>query len=195
MLRGKYLLHEDGDPTKLSEVGKHWMAGLVAHAPAITVLMSPTVNCINSLKTWSFSPINATWGIDNRSVAIRVRINGSEGTYIENRLGSAGCNPYLSLAATVAAGIDGIINQLELPPPVIRNAYDEEDLPPNTQPLPTKMEDALQALLDDKVICDALGEDFIKCFTTAKKHDIKVEKDALERGDKNWEFDYFFRFL
>ena len=189
------LLYDHNDPTKLSEVGKHWIAGLVAHAPAITVLTSPTVNCIKRLKPWTVSPINATWGMDNRTVAFRVKINGEQGTYFENRIGAAGCNPYLSLAATVAAGFDGIVNKLELPPAVTRNAYREEDLPPNTQPLPTTMEDALQALLDDKVICDALGEEFMKCFTAAKKHDIKVEKEALAKGEENWEFNYFFRYL
>ena len=190
----KSLLYDESDPTKLSEVGKHWVAGLVAHAPAITVLMSPTVNCLKRFKPFTGSPINATWGMDNRSAAIRVKVNGEKGTYIENRIGAAGGNPYLSLAATVAAGIDGIVNKLELPVEP-KNAYDEEDIPPNTQPLPTNMEDALQAFLDDKVICDALGEEFVKCFTAAKKHDIKVEKEALAKGEENWEFNYFFRYL
>ena len=190
------LIFDEHSPMKLSKVAKHWLAGLVAHGPAISLLMGPTVNCLKRLKAAFFCPKNSTWGIDNRSVAFRVKFNGGKGTYFENRIGAAGCNPYLSLAATVAAGIDGIVNELELPPPVSGSAYEEADLPPNTKPLPTEMEDALQALLDDKVICDALGKEFIKCFTAAKKHDIEVaKKEALAGGDEDWEFKYFFYYL
>ena len=189
------LLYDDKSPTGLSELGRYWMAGILAHAPAITVLMAPTVNCLKRITPLGMCPVNSTWGMDNRTCAVRVKIRGAEGTYLENRIGAAGCNPYLSLAATVAAGIDGIVNKLELPPKVTGNAYRFEDLPQNTQALPADMKDALEALLDDKVICDALGEEFIKCFTAAKRHDINVEKNALARGECDWEFKHFFYYL
>ena len=96
------LIFDEQSPMKLSKVAKHWLTGLVAHGPAISLLMGPTVNCLKRLKAAAFCPKNSTWGIDNRSVAFRVKFNGGKGTYFENRIGAAGCNPYLSLAATVA---------------------------------------------------------------------------------------------
>ena len=87
---------------------------------------------------WYF-PINATWGADNRTVHLRVKINEGRGTYIENRTSAAGSNPYITMAATVAAGLDGIINKYE-PPQQVRptgNAYDADDVPPNTASLPS----------------------------------------------------------
>ncbi|XP_072175643.1 lengsin-like [Diadema setosum] len=195
-LEGKTpLTYDSGDPQGLSQTAKWWIAGLLAHSPAIQILMEPTVNCLKRTQPFKFCPVNATWGIDNRSCAMRVKVNGGQGTYIENRMGSAGCNPYLALAATVAAGMDGIINKLPLPPECTGNAYIERDVPPKTPALPVNTEDALQALRNDEVISEALGEDFIKCFSAIRINEAKVEKEALEKGDAKWEFNYFHEYL
>ena len=189
------LLYNESDPLSLSEIGQHWIAGILAHAPAIEVLMAPTVNCLTRVKPHTFSPVNATWGFDNRTCDIRVKINGPEGTYIEHRAGASGCNPYLSLAATVAAGIDGIVSKLKLPPAVTGDACEEANIPPKTPNLPTNMEDALRALTDDVTICDALGKDFIKCFTAVKMAEYKRAKEAEAKGDRDWAFNFFFEYL
>ncbi|XP_071486180.1 lengsin-like [Diadema antillarum] len=189
------LMFDSSDPQGLSQSAKWWIAGLLAHSPAIQILMEPTVNCLKRTQPFNFCPVNATWGIGNRSCAMRVKVNGGQGTYIENRMGSSGCNPYLALAATVAAGMDGIINKLPLPPECTGNAYIERDVPPKTPVLPVNTEDALQALGNDEVISEALGEDFIKCFSAIRINEAKIEKEALEKGDGNWEFDYFHEYL
>ena len=189
------LLFDAESPSGLSELGQHWIAGILAHAPALQVLMAPTVNCIKAIKPWKLGPTNATWGLDNRTTLLRVRIDGEKGTYIENRAGAAGSNPYLSLAATVAAGLDGIINKYEPPPQVTGSAYVADDVPPNTPGLPNNMEDALKALADDVVIRDALGEEFIKSFIAVKMHEAKLEREALAKGQTNWDIDYFFDIL
>ncbi|XP_072171094.1 lengsin-like [Diadema setosum] len=195
-LEGKTpLLYDSSDPQGLSQIAKWWIAGLLAHSPAIHILMEPTVNCLKRTQPFKFCPVNATWGMDNRSCAIRVKVNGGKGTYIENRMGASGCNPYLVLAATVAAGMDGITNRLPLPPECTGNAYMEEDLPPKTPALPNNTEDALQALLSDEVIREALGEDFIKCFSAIRINEAKVEKEALEKGEEDWDFNYFYEYL
>ena len=189
------LLYDAKSPTGLSKLGQHWIAGLLAHAPAITILLAPTVNCIKNVKPWKFYPVNATWGRDNRSAMIRAKINGPNGTYFENRAALAGSNQYISLAATVAAGMDGIINKLELPPEVTGNAYDPDDVPADTLNLPTNTEDALEALANDHVIREAMGGDFIKCFTAVRRYEAKLAQEAQSNGHKNWEFDYFFHYM
>ncbi|XP_063955504.1 lengsin-like [Lytechinus pictus] len=189
------LLYDAHDPLSISEIGQYWIAGILAHAPAIEVLMAPTVNCLSRVVPHTFAPVNATWGFDNRTCDLRVQINGPDGTYIEHRAGAAGCNPYLSLAATVAAGVDGIVNKLKPPPHVTGNAYKEADILPKTANFPTNMEDALTALTNDDTICDALGKDFIKCFTAVKMCEARQAREAEAKGDRDWAFNYFFEYL
>ena len=188
-------LYDESSRTGLTQLGEHWVAGLLHHARAIAVLMAPTMNCLKRYKRNSFAPWNATWGPDNRTCAIRVKINGEKGTYIENRMGAGGCSPYISMAATIAAGLDGIINKLPLPKGIdgAGSAYKDEDIPPDTPLIPSNMEEAVQALLDDEVITKALGEQFIKCFVALKRHEIRLEQEAVSKGNvEEWERDYLY---
>ncbi|XP_072014955.1 lengsin-like [Amphiura filiformis] len=102
------LLFDVNAPNKLSEVGGYWMAGILKHSPAITMLMAPTVNCYKRFGKQSYVSSIPNWGIDNRCCMLRLKINGTKGTHIETRSTGGGSNPYLTLAAVVAAGIDGI---------------------------------------------------------------------------------------
>ncbi|XP_072015602.1 lengsin-like [Amphiura filiformis] len=191
----KGLMYDADGPNGLSDVAQHWIAGILAHAPAISLLMAPTINCLKRFKPGTFAPCNVTWGIDNRSTAVRVKVRGERRTYVENRLGAAAGNPYISLAATVAAGIDGIQRELKLPPPVKGDAYDEKNLPPKTQTLPNDMKTALEYFANDDVIHEALGEEFCKCFGTLKLHEMNLEAEAKAKGDDDWERNLFFEYL
>lgn len=189
------LLYDPNDPNGLSEVAQHWMGGILHHAPAISLLMAPTVNCVSRYQIDSWAPYNATWGYDNRSCYLRVKVNGASGTYIENRAGASGSNPYLSLAATVAAGIDGVQRNIKLPKEVTGSAYDAHEIPAGTARIPNTMKDALKTFLEDKVITEALGEDFVKVFTACKHHEMKLEAEALAKGDKDWEHKLYFEYM
>ncbi|XP_072046680.1 lengsin-like [Amphiura filiformis] len=68
------MMHDKGDPAALSDIAKNWIAGLVAHAPAVAVLMAPTINCLKRFQVDSLAPVNASWGYDNRTAAIRVKV-------------------------------------------------------------------------------------------------------------------------
>jgi glutamine synthetase len=183
----------------LSEVALHYMAGQLAHAPALTALLSPTVNCWKRFKPNAFAPTNITWGIDNRTTAIRAKAFRDERTYIENRLGAGAANPYLVLAATLAAGIDGIKRQLT-PPALIPGVADGLDHVPQ---LPTRLEIALEALEQDTVLREALGEPFIKLFTALKRYEIEKARQAITDYDTaeflnrvdEWEIKEFFEVL
>ncbi|XP_054755188.1 lengsin-like [Lytechinus pictus] len=188
------VFYDASHPTGLSEVGENWAAGILAHAPAIEVLMASSVNCLKRVGA-PFSPKNATWGIENRFAMLRVKINGDKGTYMENRAGAAGANCYLILAATVAAGIDGIINKYKLPAEVTNPGESHEEVTRTAAELPNNMESALEALLNDEVIRNAFGDDFIKCFSAMKMHEVNLAKRAKARGQENWEFDFYFEYL
>ena len=159
---GKNAFHDDAaaaeeeDRRQLSAVGRHWAAGLVKHAGALAALVSPTVNCYRRLhRPWA--PDRADCGWQNRNAMLRLVTSSAQTTYVENRLPSSAANPYVVLAATVAAGVDGLVNRLELPP------ADAQD---RGERLPSSLSEALSALESDRTICDALGDEFIRSGAT-----------------------------
>ena len=171
--QGKNISYDSSERNQLSATAHHWIAGLVKHADAITALCAPTVNCYRRLYKCFGSGV-ANWGLDNKDICYRVKHNGEKGTYIENHITSALANPYLALAATLAAGLDGIENKLECPPMEDKMA----------KPIPTNLTEALIALENDAVIKGALGEDLVSAFIDTKKecelprfanHDVKSD--------------------
>ncbi|KAJ8029115.1 Lengsin [Holothuria leucospilota] len=183
----------------LSKMGEHWIAGLLAHAPALSLLQSPSLNCRDTFRRDTFAPSNATWGVDNRTCAVRLKKTGVHGSYIENRLGSSAGNPYISLAAMIVAGIDGIDRKLPLPEAVPFNtpSSDEASIPPGTVPLPTDIDGALKSLTEDTVLCKAFGSDFIQAFIAIKLKEKKLlssycsnKKDDTYKWFKEFYFDY-----
>ncbi|HBY95845.1 MAG: glutamine synthetase family protein [Ardenticatenaceae bacterium] len=186
---------EDG----ISEICRHYLAGQIAHAAALSALAAPTVNCAKRYRLYSFAPTNATWGFENRTTGWRVKATRDESTHIENRLGGGASNPYVLMAASVAAGIDGLKNKMELPAPVSGVAYGMSDV----TDLPTRLDDALDALDQDPVLKEMLGPEFIQLFTAVKRHEIGKANAAIEdygtpefynRVDE-WERSEYFEFL
>lgn len=190
---------DTSSPDGISQVCKQFIAGLIAHAPALTAFAAPTVNCAKRYKLWSFAPANATWGFENRSTAVRVKAMGGDSTHIENRLGGGSSNPYLLMAATLAAGLDGIKNKMTPPAAIEGVAYGIQgpaDLPP-------RLETALAALESDSVLKDALGAEFIQLFTAVKRHEISKAQAAIVDYNlpsfvdtvDDWERSEYFEFL
>ena len=165
------------DPAKednLSDLARHWIAGLVKHTNALTALCSPTVNCYRRLHgVWV--PNTASWGIDDRVATFRVKNYSNSATYVENRLATGPCNPYLVIAGCIAAGIDGIVNHLECPPKSQDNA----------PKVPFTLEEALQALESDTVMVEALGKQFVEWYCETKRQiDIKkLQGSVMDKPD------------
>jgi len=177
----------DLETNQLSEVGRHWAVGLMKHAAALCALVSPTVNCYRRLHL-PFTPDRNNCDFENRNAMLRIVKVSPRMTYIENRLPSSAANPYVVLAATVAAGIDGLVNRLEPP-------SDTED---HGETLPSSLSEALSALEADKVLCDALGEEFIRWFLSLKREVeiAKVNKAKKEgRDEMEVERELYFTFL
>ncbi|XP_033632048.1 lengsin-like [Asterias rubens] len=186
------LMHDPSMELGISELAEHWIAGIIAHAPAISLLMAPTTNCQKRTEPNSFAPTNGTWGIDNRTCALRLKSQGENGMYLENRMGASASNPYLTLAATVAAGIDGIKRSLPLPPRVTRDAYNNEDVPPGTKALPSNLKDAVDAFQGDIVVREAFGEEFCRAFLAIKRLELEIEQESSETGKPLWEYNSYF---
>jgi len=188
---GKNVFHDPETDHVLSAVGQHWAGGLMKHAGALMALVCPTVNCYRyvHVPTRHF-PRHVDCGWENRNAMLRFVTSSPQTTYIENRLPSSAANPYVVLAATVAAGIDGLVNRLQLPP------ADSQDR--RAERLPSSLSEALSALQSDRVMCDALGEEFIRWFLSLKR-DVEIAKvnQAKQAGQDELEIEreLYFSFL
>ena len=199
MADGANAFDDPQQPHGLSSIAQQFIAGELAHAPALTALYAPTVNCGKRYRLYSFAPTNATWGLENRTVGVRIKGIRGENTHVENRMPAGASNPYLVMAGTLAAGMDGIRRGLELPPPIEGMAYGME----NVTDLPTSLEAALAALEADAVLREALGAEFVKLFLAVKRHEIGKARAAIPEFDTpdfrgmvtQWERNELFEFL
>jgi glutamine synthetase len=112
----------------MSDLMRQYVAGLVTNLTGLAAIFCPTVNSYKRTVPGAWAPVNATWGVDNRTTAVRAIPGSPKSTRVELRLTGADINPYLAMAASLAAGLDGIERKLELPPPTV-NAY-AGDAPP-----------------------------------------------------------------
>ena len=147
---GKGVFWDPQGEDNLCDEARHWIAGILKHMPALTALCAPTSGCFRRYHT-PWNPHVANWDIDNRACTLRVKNWTPSLCYVENRLPSGMANPYLVLAGTVAAGIDGLVNKLTCPP----QAQLEAAL------VPANLQDALDALKRDTTFVKALGEEFV----------------------------------
>lgn len=173
----------------LSELGQHYLAGLLAHARGMSAFCTPTVNGYGRFRPNALAPQAALWGRDNRGAMLRVVGEcGDAATRIENRIGEPAANPYLYMAAQVHAGLDGIERRLR-PPPATNAPYrapGEGGTP--AEALPASLDEALQALAGDAPLRAAFGDDFIAYFLCIKRaeaarHAEADDKEAFQRRE------------
>ncbi|MHB1930660.1 MAG: type I glutamate--ammonia ligase, partial [Acidimicrobiales bacterium] len=180
-------VNTDGDEV-LSPLGRQFTAGLLEHARAMTVFTTPTINGYKRFKPYSFAPDRVTWGAENRGTMVRVQGGpGDKGTHIENRLGEPAANPYLYLAANVAAGLDGIRRELTPPALVGPDPY-STDAPM----LPTSLWEAVDALEADPFFGseEGFGEVFVRYLATMKRSEIGRFLSEVT----DWEMREYFEF-
>jgi glutamine synthetase len=152
------------------------IAGVLEHLPAASLLLNPNVNSYKRLVPGWFAPINATWGYENRSCAVRaIRSDRPELWRFECRRPGADANPYLALAAVAASAADGMKNKAEPPPPIEGDAYALADLPE----LPGSLESAIRAFEADQALRSALGEGFSAYYTTSRAWELKAWRETV----------------
>ena len=178
----------------LSDIAKHYMAGILAHAREISAITNPTVNSYKRITTGGDSvPQYATWGLRNRASMIRIPVYkpGKQlSTRIELRSPDPMANPYLVNAVTLAAGLDGIERKLELPPEATAETLkltDRQMLEAGYAPLPRSLKEALDVFEDSQFMKDALGE-HIHSFFLKKKRD---EWHKFESTITEWEIKHY----
>ena len=147
------LMWSDEGPEHLSETGRQFLAGLLVSAAELTWMFAPNVNSYKRFQAGSWAPTSLAWGLDNRTCAFRVVGHGA-GRRVECRIPGADVNPYLAFAATIAAGLRGIEERLELPPAFQGNAYTAPDVPR----IPWNIVAAADALETSEVAAKAFGD-------------------------------------
>jgi len=161
----------------LAEVGKQWLAGLLAHARGAVALSTPTLNGYKRYRPYSLAPDRVNWGKENRGALLRV-----VGGRIENRTGEPAANPYLYFASQLYSGMDGMAKKL-VPPPAADTPYETQ-----ADFLPKTLAEALCCLRQDKVLCDGLGQDFVDYYCRIKE--AEIARFNLEVSD--WEHREYF---
>ncbi|HHY46866.1 MAG TPA: type I glutamate--ammonia ligase [Firmicutes bacterium] len=181
-------------PHELSETALHFIGGLIAHGRALTAVTSPTVNSYKRLVPGFEAPTHTAWAFRNRSPMVRIPVQRGGGTRIELRSPDPTCNPYLALACSIRAGLDGIQSKLVPPDPVEGNIFniDPQELERRgIKRLPLCLGEALDELARDEVLKDALGPHIYAKYMQAKR----VEWETYSRFIHKWELDeYLARF-
>lgn len=185
---------EDDEKYHLSDIAKHYMAGILAHAREISAITNPTVNSYKRITTGGDSvPQYATWGLRNRASMVRIPVykpGKRLSTRIELRSPDPMANPYLVNAVTLAAGLDGIERKLELPPEATAETLkltDRQMVEAGYTPLPRSLKEALDVFEDSQFMKDALGE-HIHSFFLKKKRD---EWHKFESTITEWEIKHY----
>jgi glutamine synthetase len=173
------------DDISLSKLGTWFMGGLLAHAPALTAVGSPTVNSYKRLQPGSWAPANTYWGRGNRSGVVRIPGVGGR-RHIEYRSPDNTTQPYLLMCALLAAGLDGIRRQIDPGPPFegdVGHMTPEEIERHHLGFLPRTLPEALDALERDELVCAALGPEILKHFLAVKRGELEAYNTVVH----DWE--------
>lgn len=163
----------------LGTQGAQWLAGLLQHAPALAALCVPSANGYARFVANALAPTSICWGLDNRGAMLRVlgADGGGTGARIENRLPEPAANPYVVLAAQIAAGMGGIAHSVQAPP------ASESPYASAHRQLPATQADALHALLADDALAQRLGENFVRYYATIKQMEVARHAAATDARD------------
>ena len=163
----------------MSEAMQQYMAGLLSHASEITYFLAPYINSYKRFMAGTFAPTKAVWSEDNRTAGYRLCGEDTKAIRVECRVGGSDLNPYLAMAALIAAGIDGIQNKLELEPAFVGDAYGGKGV----REIPRTLRDATRAMTESKMLRDAFGDDVIDHYTRA----AEWEQEEYDRRITDWE--------
>lgn len=162
---GMSIFHDPGQRNGVSETFRHFLGGLQKYIGDMTLIFQPTVNSYRRFAPGTFAPPGLTWGYENRTTCFRLVGHDAGSLRVENRLPGADCNPYLSAAATIAAGTAGILEQIEPDPETIGSGYAQQP----DRDFARSMPEAIERLRGSAFAKDWLGERFVETFTATRE--------------------------
>ncbi|CAM3423526.1 glutamine synthetase family protein [Parendozoicomonas haliclonae] len=187
--QGKSAFFDGSQHHNISAIQKHFIAGQQRLMPEFLAMLAPTVNSYTRLIPGFWAPTDATWGVENRTTALRVIPGSEKSQRVEYRLGSADANPYLALAAALASGVYGIMNKWEPLPQVKGNAYEQEH--PAELALPRTLWEASQRFKASEAAREMLGSDFVDHYAASREW----EEREFRKHITDWEMDRYFEII
>lgn len=180
----------DGErPYGMSQIMEHFLAGQLAFMGDWCAMIAQTVNAYSRLVPGYWAPVNATWGVENRTTALRLIPGSEKSQRVEFRIAAADANPYVLVAAALAAGLEGVARQLSLSAPVVGNAYAQEH-PPATA-LPTTLTEAARRLR----ACDTARAWFGDAFVEHWAAHREWEEREFRKHITDWELQRYFEII
>jgi glutamine synthetase len=184
----KNLFYDESKPQGISELMKSYIAGQLLVLPQILPMIAPTINSYKRLVEGAWAPTTLTWGVDNRTVALRALPMGAKSSRLETRIIGADTNPYLAIAASLAAGLYGIKNNLQLTQPqTIGNGYVDE----SNGRLSKNLIDATNLMKDSAIANEIFGETFVQHFTKTREWEWRQFSKAVT----DWEMKRYFEII
>lgn len=172
---GKPAFRDPNGEHGMSELMRHFIAGCLEHAPAITCFLAPYVNSYKRFVVGMFAPTKTGWSIDNRTAGFRVCGEGTNAVRLECRIGGADLNPYLACAALIAAGLDGIEREIELPPPVQGDLYRDESV----GEIPKTLGAAADLMHRSTMLRTAFGDAVVDHYYRAARWEIEEQNRVV----------------
>ncbi len=165
-------------PVRCSDEFRWFLGGVLAHVPDVMVFLAPTVNAYKRYVDGSWAPTRIAWSYDNRTAGVRV-VGAGPSLRIECRIPGADCNPYLALAGLLAAGLDGLAERTEPPPPFVGDVYSARDLPH----VPRSLDEATELFVASPFAKAAFGPAVVDHYA----HFFRTEWEAFARAVTDWE--------
>ncbi len=184
---GKNVFFDAADKDGMSAVMKSFTQGILDHARAEQALWNPTTNCYRRIRPATFAPSNISWGVEDRSASVRIKASKDKRQHLEVRVPSALSNPYLTAAATIAAGLLGVKGNAVLAPE--RAGLKEND--PSFAKLPTEMHESLAALAADEALGEMLSAEFVNVFTKVKTAEMLRLRDEIPAAETSEYFEMY----
>jgi glutamine synthetase len=169
-----------GDPEHHAPL-RHAIAGILETLPASMAFLCPNVNSYRRFGAQFYVPNAPSWGLDNRTVAVRVPTGSSEAIRIEHRVAGADANPYLMMASILAGIHHGMTQRLEPCAPVSGNSYEQLE-----QSLPNNLRDALRQLDDSAVMNQYISPEYIDIFVACKEAELEEFETTISDLEYNW---------
>jgi glutamine synthetase len=176
---------DDGGDHHISPALGRYIAGILATLPEFMLMYAPNVNSYKRFVPRTWAPTSATWGIDNRTTALRIIASSPRAIRVENRVPGADLNPYLAFAASLAGGLHGIEKALEPPPVTTGNAYDIRDAPP----LPRSLPEALERFRQSALAREWFGAEFVEQYAAFRQWEVDKHRLAVTDWERRRYFE------